>query len=113
MPNITDVDILQYALTLEHLGKLTLQPSFPLFHDEANVAWAEDKFYREGLANFTLEHFKKAGYDDTFYNNLKEVSYDETTHVSFLTQALIGTPPRSHYHHTPLHIIPPPNQPLY
>ncbi|KAF2251243.1 hypothetical protein BU26DRAFT_424511 [Trematosphaeria pertusa] len=69
MPNITDVDILQYALTLEHL---------------------EDKFYREGLANFTLEHFKKAGYDDTFYNNLKEVSYDETTHVSFLTQALIA-----------------------
>ncbi|KAJ4295537.1 hypothetical protein N0V90_007550 [Kalmusia sp. IMI 367209] len=66
-PNITDVDILQYALTLEHL---------------------EDKFYREGLANFTWEHFKEAGYSETFYKNLKEVSYDETTHVSFLTQAL-------------------------
>ncbi|KAF2449136.1 hypothetical protein P171DRAFT_506620 [Karstenula rhodostoma CBS 690.94] len=66
-PNITDVDILQYALTLEHL---------------------EDKFYREGLANFTLEDFKKAGYNDVLYKNLKEVSYDETTHVSFLTQAL-------------------------
>jgi len=66
-PNITDVDILQYALTLEHL---------------------EDKFYREGLKNFTWAHFKKAGYSETFYNNLKEVSYDETTHVSFLSQAL-------------------------
>ncbi|KAF2788563.1 hypothetical protein K505DRAFT_366377 [Melanomma pulvis-pyrius CBS 109.77] len=68
-PKITDVDILQYALTLEHL---------------------EDKFYREGLANFTLKHFEEAGFNETFYNNLKEVSYDETTHVSFLTTALKG-----------------------
>ncbi|ORY09219.1 ferritin-like domain-domain-containing protein [Clohesyomyces aquaticus] len=64
---ITDVDILQYALTLEHL---------------------EDKFYREGLANFTLKHFEEAGLDETFYKNLNEVSYDETTHVAFLTSAL-------------------------
>jgi hypothetical protein len=68
-PNITDIDILQYALTLEHL---------------------EDKFYREGLLNFTLQHFQEAGFDEEFYNNLKEVSYDETTHVSFLTQAITG-----------------------
>ncbi|KAF2814756.1 uncharacterized protein BDZ99DRAFT_434565 [Mytilinidion resinicola] len=64
---ITDADILNYALTLEHL---------------------EDKFYREGLANFTQQQFADAGYDATFYKNLKEVSYDETTHVSFLTGAL-------------------------
>lgn len=64
---ITDADILNYALTLEHL---------------------EDKFYREGLANFTWADFKKAGYSETFYKNIKEVSYDETTHVSFLTSAL-------------------------
>jgi hypothetical protein len=63
----TDADILNYALTLEHL---------------------EDKFYREGLANFTLSDFQSAGYDEAFYNNIKEVSYDETTHVSFLTTAL-------------------------
>ncbi|KAF2192198.1 hypothetical protein K469DRAFT_653498 [Zopfia rhizophila CBS 207.26] len=66
---ITDVDILQYALTLEHL---------------------EDRFYREGLANFTKEDFMEAGFNETFYNNIKEVSYDETTHVSFLTKALQG-----------------------
>ncbi|KAF2476724.1 uncharacterized protein BDR25DRAFT_210587 [Lindgomyces ingoldianus] len=66
-PAIADVDILQYALALEHL---------------------EDKFYREGLANFTLQHFMEAGFNETFYDNLKEVSYDETTHVSFLTSAL-------------------------
>lgn len=52
---------------------------------------AEDKFYREGLANFTVHDFKKAGFSETLYNNLKEVSYDETTHVSFLTQALTST----------------------
>ncbi|TVY94453.1 Protein rds1 [Lachnellula willkommii] len=62
-----DVTILNYALTLEHL---------------------EDKFYREGLANYSQADFANAGFDSTFYANLKEVSYDETTHVSFLTKAL-------------------------
>ncbi|KAM0257682.1 hypothetical protein ACHAQJ_004247 [Trichoderma viride] len=66
-PAITDADILNYALTLEHL---------------------EDKFYREGLANFTAAQFAAAGYDARFYANLKEVSSDETTHVQFLTKAL-------------------------
>jgi hypothetical protein len=64
---ITDADILNYALTLEHL---------------------EDKFYREGLANYTQEEFIAAGFPDPFYANLQEVSKDETTHVTFLTGAL-------------------------
>ncbi|EON66339.1 hypothetical protein W97_05436 [Coniosporium apollinis CBS 100218] len=63
----TDADILNYALTLEHL---------------------EDTFYREGLANFTQADFEAAGYDETFYGNLKRISSDESTHVSFLTGAL-------------------------
>jgi len=67
----TDADILNYALTLEHL---------------------EDKFYREGLANFTEAQFSAAGFGARFYQNLKEISYDETTHVAFLTSALEGTP---------------------
>jgi hypothetical protein len=66
---VTDGDVLNYALTLEHL---------------------EDKFYREGLMNFTQKQFADAGFDATFYQNLKEISYDETTHVSFLTGALKG-----------------------
>jgi hypothetical protein len=66
-PVITDADILNYALTLEHL---------------------EDKFYREGLANYSQADFASAGFDATFYGNLKEISSDETTHVSFLTAAL-------------------------
>ncbi|KAF2754472.1 Ferritin/ribonucleotide reductase [Pseudovirgaria hyperparasitica] len=64
---ITDADILNYALTLEHL---------------------EDTFYREGLQKYTEADFAAAGFDSTFYTNLKEVSYDEATHVSFLTSAL-------------------------
>lgn len=59
--------ILNYALTLEHL---------------------EDKFYREGLANYTHADFLAAGFADPFYQNLMTVSADETTHVSFLTTAL-------------------------
>jgi hypothetical protein len=66
---VTDGDVLNYALTLEHL---------------------EDKFYRDGLMNFTQAQFAAAGFDATFYRNLKEISYDETTHVSFLTGALQG-----------------------
>ena len=66
-PQITDADILNYALTLEHL---------------------EDKFYREALANYTESDFASAGFDSTFYNNLKTISSDETTHVAFLTAAL-------------------------
>lgn len=66
-PAITDGDILNYALTLEHL---------------------EDNFYKAGINNFSESDFANAGFDSTFYANLKEVSLDETTHVSFLTAAL-------------------------
>jgi hypothetical protein len=61
-----EVGILNYALTLEHL---------------------EDKFYREGLANYTQADCIKAALADPFYDNLKEISCDETTHVSFLNTA--------------------------
>ncbi|ETS77331.1 hypothetical protein PFICI_11205 [Pestalotiopsis fici W106-1] len=64
---ITDADILNYALTLEHL---------------------EDTFYREGLAKYSEQDFVDAGFDATFYANLKEVSSDEASHVKFLTAGL-------------------------
>ncbi|KAJ5632694.1 hypothetical protein N7490_009033 [Penicillium lividum] len=64
---ITDADILNYALTLEHL---------------------EATFYADGLTNYTQADFVNAGFADPFYANLMEVASDEKTHVSFLTSAL-------------------------
>ncbi|KAJ5211813.1 uncharacterized protein N7498_003459 [Penicillium cinerascens] len=64
---ISDADILNYALTLEHL--------------EAN-------FYAEGLKNYTHQDFISAGYMDPFYANLQTIASDEQTHVQFLTSAL-------------------------
>lgn len=63
----TDADILQYALTLEHL---------------------ENAFYKEGLKNYTEADFADAGYDSTFYNNIMTVASDEASHVDFLTKGL-------------------------
>ena len=62
-----DGDILNYALTLEHL---------------------EAKFYQEAVAKFSSEDFEKLGLSSTFYGNLQEVASDEQTHVTFLTSAL-------------------------
>jgi hypothetical protein len=64
---VTDADILNYALTLEHL---------------------EDTFYREALAKYTATDFVNAGFDAATYDRIKTVSMDEETHVSFLTGAL-------------------------
>ncbi|KAJ6001177.1 hypothetical protein N7481_001586 [Penicillium waksmanii] len=65
--DITDADILNYALTLEHL---------------------EAAFYQEGLKNYTHGDFQKAGMHDPFYVNLKETASDEQQHAQFLTKAL-------------------------
>jgi hypothetical protein len=51
-----DIDILNYALTLEYLERC---------------------FYADGLANYTEAMFMAAGYDATFYRNLKEIYADE------------------------------------
>ena len=64
-----DGQILNYALTLEHL---------------------ENEFYKQGLAKYSAEDFKGAGALPLFYNNLEEISLDEQTHVDFLTTALTG-----------------------
>lgn len=69
-----DFDILNYALTLEFL---------------------ERKFYQECLAKFDEKAFNAAGFDHSFYKNLKEIARDEEVHVDFLVKGITaagGTP---------------------
>jgi hypothetical protein len=64
---LLSVDILNYALTLEHL---------------------EATFYREGLAKFSSADFVAAGIPASSYTRLTEVAAHEKAHVDFLTTAL-------------------------
>ena len=59
-----DLEVLNYALTLEHL---------------------ESAFYRDGLAAFTA-----ADFDDGVYDNLMLVAGHEAEHVTLLTSAISG-----------------------
>ncbi|KAI9852379.1 MAG: hypothetical protein M1838_000901 [Thelocarpon superellum] len=62
-----DINVFQYALTVEHL---------------------QDKFYREGLENYTAADFATAGFDATVYQNLMEMSKHESFHVKVITDGL-------------------------
>ncbi|KAI9710926.1 MAG: hypothetical protein M1820_002361 [Bogoriella megaspora] len=65
--DLNDVDIINYALTLEHL---------------------EAAFYRQAVANFTASDFVGAGYNETAYHNVQQIAADEAEHVDFLTSVL-------------------------
>ncbi|RHZ55409.1 ferritin-like domain-containing protein [Aspergillus thermomutatus] len=60
-------DILNYALTLEHL---------------------EAAFWEEGLKNYTQADFVAAGFNDPFYANLQQIAADENSHEEFIANAL-------------------------
>lgn len=64
---VTDADILQYALTLEHL---------------------ENAFYKQALSRWPLSDFVAANQTAAFYNQLKYIAHDEESHVQYLTAGL-------------------------
>ncbi|KAN0060273.1 hypothetical protein ACQY0O_007602 [Thecaphora frezii] len=64
---LNDTQILQYALTLEHL---------------------EAAFYNQSLSKLFESDFTSAGYNATVRNQLYSIGRDEAAHVDFLTAAL-------------------------
>ncbi|KAF6233043.1 hypothetical protein HO173_008799 [Letharia columbiana] len=66
---VTDVDILQYALTLEHL---------------------ENTFYKGAISSMSEADFMAAGFSSAYYNNLKYITHDEEQHVELLSSALMA-----------------------
>jgi len=63
----TPVDVLNYALTLEHL---------------------EHAFYRDGLQEFTAEDFSTAGYAPNVYEWFGIIRDHEMEHVTVITQVI-------------------------
>ncbi|KAL2068481.1 hypothetical protein VTL71DRAFT_16579 [Oculimacula yallundae] len=66
---LTDVDILEFALTLEHL---------------------ETAFYQQGFAKFPDSDFVALGLTPEDLKNLKSIGGTEATHVTTLTSAIAG-----------------------
>ncbi|KAF8068058.1 ferritin-like domain-containing protein [Lyophyllum atratum] len=64
---LSDIDILNFALTLEHL---------------------ENKFYDEGLARYSQQDFLDAGYPEWTRGRYEQIAAHEKTHVEFLSSAI-------------------------
>jgi len=62
-----DIDILNFALTLEHI---------------------ENAFYSQGLSKFTQEDFVHAGFPNWSYGRFKQIAAHESAHVKFLETTL-------------------------
>ncbi|CAA7260709.1 unnamed protein product [Cyclocybe aegerita] len=64
---VNDIDVLNYALTLEHI---------------------ESAFYRGGLEKYDAEAFEEAGFPDDVRARFVEIAEHEASHVEFLTAAV-------------------------
>ncbi len=66
-PFASPVDVLNYALTLEHL---------------------EAAFYRDGLASIGVEGITALGFQQSVFDNLTAIGQHEAEHVAVLTQVI-------------------------
>ncbi|KAI9069057.1 hypothetical protein FKP32DRAFT_1560500 [Trametes sanguinea] len=66
-PSQTDIGVLNFALTLEHL---------------------ENAFYTQGLAKSSAQDFENQGYPDWVRGRFEQIAAHEATHVKLLTEAL-------------------------
>ena len=64
-----DLEVLNYALTLEHL---------------------EATFYREAVAKFSVADYAAAGFQSSVRDWVAMIAKDESDHVDFLTSAIKG-----------------------
>ncbi|KAI0088355.1 ferritin-like domain-containing protein [Irpex rosettiformis] len=71
---VTDTQLLQFALTLEHL---------------------ESTFYNQALDKFNDKAFADAGYESWVRGRFEQMRSHEQTHVDFLTKALGDAAPRA------------------
>lgn len=80
-----DVTVLQFALTVSHglsdYQNLALLTRLQLEH-------LENAFYKGALNTLSAADFQSAGYDATYYQNLKYIASDEQSHVQLLSSAL-------------------------
>ena len=65
--SVLDVQVFQFALTLEHL---------------------ENAFYTAALAKFNVNDFVAAGYPSSVYGRFVQIAGHERTHVKYLTESL-------------------------
>ena len=82
---VTDVDILQYALTVSNLYQMWFVVMKLIFFQLEHL---ENVFYKEGISKYPESEFLEAGFSRKFYDNLKFVVHDEEAHVQLLTSAL-------------------------
>jgi hypothetical protein len=68
-PFKNDADVLNYALTLEHL---------------------ESSFYRDGLKSLGTAGFTALGFQSGVFDYLSEIASDEAAHVTTLTKVISG-----------------------
>lgn len=81
---VSDTDILQYALTLEHL-EATFYAQVSRRFDILREQPADISQY---LAQYSQADFKAAGYPDWVRNRIQEIGQHEANHVSVLSGAL-------------------------